>query len=113
MIPNINEKFTNGELLAIPNFRGHVSNELINIFQKAFYKKLNSKQTYQDLIKQSKARLFNFSDYEPLVFYGNRTFHGNFPLINSSSDRLTFLCHLYDTSPRFGVGSLLRKIRNR
>lgn len=113
LIPKITEKFINGELLAAPNFRGHISSEIVNICQKAYFKKLNSKKSYLDLIKKSKANVFNFSDYEPLVFYGNRTFHGNFPLLNITSDRLTFLCHLYDTSPRFGIGSLLRKIRNR
>ena len=113
LIPQTGEQFTNGELFAAPNFRGHISSEVINIFQKAYFKKLNTQQTYLDLIKKGKANVLNFSDYEPFVFYGNRTFHGNFPLLNSKSDRLTFLCHLYDTSSRFRIGSLLRKLRNR
>ncbi|MDA9313374.1 hypothetical protein N9Q41_01410 [Amylibacter sp.] len=113
VIPTAEELYTNGELLAAPNFRGHISSELTNIFQKVYFKKLNSKKTYIELIKGDKAHLFNFMDYEPLIFYGNRTFHGNFPLGRSTSDRLTFLCHLYDTSPRFGIGNILRKLRKR
>ena len=113
LIPEPREQFTNGELFAAPNFRGHSSNEIINIFQKAYFKNLNTKKNYLDLIKKGKANVLNFEDYEPFVFYGNRTFHGNFPLVNSKSDRLTFLCHLYDTSPRFGIGAVLRKLRNR
>lgn len=113
LIPQAGEQFTNGELFAAPNFRGHISSEIINIFQKAYFKKLNTKKTYLDLIKKGKANVLNFTDCEPFVFYGNRTFHGNFPLLNSKSDRLTFLCHLYDTSPRFGIGALLRKLRSR
>jgi len=112
-IPDGGERFTNGELFVMPNFRGHVSNEAINIFQKIYSKMLNNEKTYLDLLKIGKASLLDFKDYEPFVFYGNRTFHGNFPLLKSNSDRLTFICHLYDTSPRFGIGALLRKLRNR
>jgi hypothetical protein len=113
LIPQDGVKYNCGELMAMPNLRGHISSEIINIFQKAYFKKLNSEDVYKNLINKGKGITLNFRDYEPFVFYGNRTFHGNFPLINSTSNRLTFLCHLYDTSPRYGIGSLLRKIRNR
>ena len=113
LIPQVGEKFESGELFAAPNFRRQISSEVINIFQKAYFKKLNKRKTYLDLIESKKAIVLNFRDYEPVIFYGNRTFHGNFPLKNCKSDRLTFLCHLYDTSPRFGIGNLLRKLRNR
>ena len=113
LIPEDGSQYNCGELLAAPNFRGHISSEIINIFQKAYFKKLNSKEMYRELINKGTGITLNFRDYEPFVFYGNRTFHGNFPLTNSSSDRLTFLCHLYDTSPRYGVGALFRKLRRR
>jgi hypothetical protein len=112
-IPQVGEQFTNGELFAAPNFRGHIPSKIINIFRRLYFKKLNTKKTYLNLIKKGKANVFNFRDYEPFVFYGNRTFHGNFPLLNNKSDRLTFLCHLYDTSPRLGIRALLRKLSNR
>lgn len=106
-------ELTSGELLAIPNFRKQPANEIINIMQKAYYKRLNREKVYLYLVNNGQAFTFNFQDYEPLVFYGNRTFHGNFPLLSGDTDRLTFLCHLYDTSPKFGIGSVLRTLRNR
>ena len=112
-IPDSNIKYKNGELFAIPNYRKHSSNEMLNIFQKIYYKKLNTRKTYLDLIDNGKAHVLNFKDYKPFIFYGYRTFHGNFPLMESSSERLTFLCHLFDSSPRVGIGKLLRIIRNR
>ena len=113
LIPKNENRYNCGELLAAPMFRGNTSNEIINILQKAYFKKYNNREKFIELIIQGKAITFNFKDYEPLIFYGNRTFHGNFPLVNSTSDRLTFLCHLYDTSPSYGVGAILRKIRRR
>jgi hypothetical protein len=113
LIPQDGGQYNCGELLAVPNFRGHISSEIINIFQKAYFKKLNSEDAYRELINNGKGVSLNFRDYEPFIFYGNRTFHGNFPLTNSSSNRLTFLCHLYDTSPRYGIGAILRKVRRR
>lgn len=113
LIPQDGIPYKSGELFALPNLREHTKNEIINIIQKAYFKKLNSEQKYIELIKNGQAVINNFRDYKPFVFYGNRTFHGNFPLINNSTERLTFLCHLYDTSPRYGVGALLRKLRNR
>ena len=113
LIPEDGVEYNCGELMVMPNLREHIASEIINIFQKVYYKKLNSEEVYKDLINNGKGIALNFRDYEPLVFYGNRTFHGNFPLINSTSNRLTFLCHLYDTSPRYGIGALLRKIRRR
>jgi hypothetical protein len=113
LIPQDGSQYNCGELLAVPNFRGHISSEIINILQKAYFKKLNSEEAYRELINKGKGITLNFRDYEPFVFYGNRTFHGNFPLTNSTSNRLTFLCHLYDTSPRYGIGALLRKVRSR
>ena len=113
LIPQDGVQHDCGELMVVPNMRGHNSSEIINILQKIYFKKFNTAKKYEDLIASGKGRVLNFRDYEPLVFYGNRTFHGNFPLKNSHFDRLTFLCHLYDTSPRYGIGSLLRKLRKR
>lgn len=112
-IPQNKKQYNCGELLAAPKFRGNTSSEIINILQKVYTKKFNSKEKFIELIRKGKAITFNFNDYKPLIFYGNRTFHGNFPLIGSTSDRLTFLCHLYDTSPPYGIGTILRKIRRR
>ena len=56
----------------------------------------------------------NFKDYQPLLFVGNTTLHTNFPVsIDCSSYRLTLLAHFFDPSPKYGVGGLLRLVRNR
>lgn len=113
VIPKKGNKYQSGELFAIPMLREFPSSEIYNIFQKLYYKKLNRPEIYKRLVENGTGKILNFRDYKPFIFYGNRTFHGNFPLQENDSDRLTFLCHLYDTSPVYGIGSLLRKLRRR
>lgn len=113
LIPQKTKCYSSGELFLAPNFRSHTSNEIVNIIQKAYYKKINKHDNYVDLIEKGIAYKFDFSDYQPIIFYGNRAFHGNFPLNYSPSDRITFLCHLFDTSPKYSIGALLRLLRNR
>ena len=56
----------------------------------------------------------NFIELEPLIFIGNTTLHTNHPVsLSCSSYRLTLLAHFFDPSPKYGVGSLLRSLRNR
>lgn len=112
-VPDKGKKFFSGELLAVPNARSQIKSEIINIIQKIWTKRYNKHERYTSMLSEKKAILRNFHDYRPFVFYGNKTFHGNFPLENCSSDRVTFLCHLHDTSPRYGIGAILRKLRNR
>ena len=59
-------------------------------------------------------KIDSFKDYQPLLFIGNTTLHTNYPVSTcSSSYRLTLLAHFFDPSPKYGVGGLLRLIRNR
>ena len=113
LIPSNGIRLESGELLVVPKFRKIISNELINILQKAFFKRLNNKKSFKEFLTSGKGKLYDFLDQEPLIFYGNRTFHGNFPLSQCDSDRITFLCHLYDTSPPYGIGAFLRNLRKR
>ena len=63
---------------------------------------------------QIKKKEDNFRNYEPLLFIGNTTLHTNYPVsLGCSSYRLTLLAHFFDPSPKFGVGGLLRLLRNR
>lgn len=112
LIPS-GEFLTLGELFVLPKARKHPKNEIQNIFGKAISKRWNDERKYLNLEKNGKGFFVDFQDYRPLVFLGNTTFHGNFPVKNLKQKRITFLYHLFDTSPRFGIGSLLRAIRSR
>ena len=62
----------------------------------------------------STKKVDDFRDYQPLLFVGNTTLHTNYPVSsNCSSYRLTLLAHFFDPSPKYGVGGLLRLMRNR
>ena len=112
-IPNILMKKTSGQLIALPNARKIPRNELWNIYGKIIWKRYNSEIGYDRLVLEKDAFELDFSNYKPLIFIGNSTFHGNRPLSGSDEPRLSMLCHLFDTSPKIGVGSLMRLIRNR
>lgn len=56
----------------------------------------------------------DFSDYQPLLFTGNTTFHGNSPVqAGASENRMTILTHFFDPFPKFGVGKVMRMLRSR
>ena len=56
----------------------------------------------------------DFLDYSPLLFIGNTTLHTNKQVsLDCSSYRLTLLAHFFDPSPKYGIGSILRALRNR
>jgi hypothetical protein len=102
-----------GQLIALPKARMIPRNELQNIYGKIAWKRHNSEKGYDRLVLKQNALEIDFSDYRPLIFIGNSTFHGNRPLSGADQPRLSMLCHLFDTSPKIGIGSLLRLIRNR
>lgn len=102
-----------GQLIALPKARKIPRSELSNIYGKIHWKKYNSENEYDKLIIEKKALELDFSDYKPLIFVGNSTFHGNRPLSGSNEPRLSMLCHLFDTSPKYGVGAFMRLLRNR
>ena len=113
-IPDVEEFGAAGELMYFPNARKTPKNEISNFFGKAYYKKYASKECLEKFSLNSEQKIDNFRDYQPLLFIGNTTLHTNYPVsVNCNSYRLTLLAHFFDPSPKYGVGSLLRLIRNR
>jgi hypothetical protein len=111
-IPDTANEGTSGDLIYFPNARKVPSNEITNFIGKAYYKKYASKEGIEKF--SSTKKIDNFKDYQPLLFVGNTTLHTNYPVsLNCSSFRLTLLAHFFDPSPKYGVGGLLRLIRNR
>ena len=102
-----------GELKAAPNARKFPKYEIINIFQKVYWKKYASEEGFSIVSKETRVLTEYFDDYRPLAFFGTTTLHGNNFVAESAESRLTFLCHLYDPSPKYGIGALLRNIRGR
>ena len=75
---------------------------------------LFSSETVSKFSLSSSQKVENFKDYQPLLFIGNTTLHTNYPVSSScASYRLTLLAHFFDPSSKYGVGGLLRLIRNR
>ena len=113
-IPDVTEGGTAGDLIFFPNARKVPSNEVSNFLGKAFYKKYASKEGMDSFSLKNQSKIDDFRDYQPLLFIGNTTLHTNYPVSNNcSSYRLTLLAHFFDPSPKYGVGGLLRLIRNR
>jgi len=113
-IPGITSEGSAGELMYFPNARKVPGNEISNFIGKAYYKKYASKEGLENFSLRSKKKVDNFRDYQPLLFIGNTTLHTNYPVSSScESYRLTLLAHFFDPSPKYGVGGLLRFIRNR
>ena len=113
-IPDVTEGGTAGDLIFFPNARKVPSNEISNFLGKAFYKKYASKEGMDSFSSNNQSKIDDFRDYQPLLFIGNTTLHTNYPVSNNcSSYRLTLLAHFFDPSPKYGVGGLLRLIRNR
>tara|TARA_Y100000992_G_scaffold225110_1_gene156797 strand:+ start:775 stop:1494 length:720 start_codon:yes stop_codon:yes gene_type:complete len=115
---SIPEKHTkesnNGALIYFPNIRKHPENEIKNLFGKVYYKKYASEKGLKKLGQKTKMKIESFENYEPLLFLGNTFLHTNYPVDSDCSKyRLTLLAHYFDPSPKYGVGSLLRMIRNR
>lgn len=113
-IPNFGEVENVGQLNYFPKSRAFPKSELSNIYRKVSFKRFNSKAGFQRLAQMRKLIVDDFSDYKPLLFVGNTTFHGNAPVdVGSTENRMTILTHFFDPSPKNGVGALLRKLRNR
>jgi hypothetical protein len=105
---------TAGELIYYPNSRKMPKNEIINIIGKTNHKRYASKEGLEKFSKLHKKNIEKFIELEPIIFIGNTTLHTNRPVTEDcSSYRLTLLAHFFDNSPRFGIGSFLRLLRNR
>ena len=113
-IPETAQFGTAGDLIYFPYARKVPTNEFSNFFSKAYYKRFASKEGMEKFSLNHQKRIDNFKDYEPLLFVGNTTLHTNYPVsLECSSYRLTLLAHFFDPSPKYGVGGLLRLLRNR
>ena len=114
-IPQVQEKGgTIGELVFFPNTRAFPKNPFFDFIGKLWFKQYSSKSGMERLSKKRNMIVNSFNDYEPLLFLGNTVFHSNQPISsNVKSHRLTLLAHYFDPFPKYGIGSLLRKIRFR
>jgi hypothetical protein len=113
-IPKYDSGSENGELLYFPKARIQPKSELENFIGKFYFKKFASRSGVESLAKTQEVNVELFEDMKPLIFVGNTTFHTNRALQgNSDKFRLTFLSHFFDPSPTWGVGNILRVLRNR
>ena len=113
-IPETSNNGTAGDLIYFPYARKVPGNEITNFVGKAYYKRYASKEGMEKFSSNSSKKVDDFRDYQPLLFIGNTTLHTNYPVSpDCSSYRLTLLAHFFDPSPKYGVGGLLRLIRNR
>jgi hypothetical protein len=103
-----------GDLIYFPRARRMPKNEAINFVGKAFHKKYASKKGIERFAIKNEMLTNDFSDCCPLLFLGKTTLHTNKPVsIDCSSYRLTLLAHFFDSSPKYGVGGLMRFLRAR
>ena len=113
-IPVAQDSGTVGDLIYFPNARKSPTNEISNAFDKLVHKRFASKEGLEVFGKSHNQITDDFSDYSPLLFVGNTTLHTNKQVSQDcSSYRLTLLAHFFDPSPRYGVGGMLRMLRNR
>ena len=113
-IPVAQDGGTVGDLIYFPNARKSPTNEISNAFGKASHKRFASKEGLEVFAKSHNQITDDFTDYSPLLFVGNTTLHTNRQVSQDcSSYRLTLLAHFFDPSPRYGVGGMLRMLRNR
>ena len=104
-----------GQLITFPNLRvepiGNIYNFISKLYYKIFFQGKKNTIKLSDAIKPVE---FDFSDNEPILFLGRATLHGNrgFDEIPDGI-RITMLTHFFDPSPKYGIGNLIRLIRNR
>jgi len=112
-MPNVSVGKSSGELLFFPNARKQPNFEIINLFEKIYFKRFANEKSTNLFLFDKKMKIEKFENYEPLLFIGNTTLHTNNHLDKSALfSRITFLSHFFDPFP-YGLGGLLRKIRSR
>ena len=112
-IPKTNSQ-ESGQLIVFPKIRKNPKNEFINFYEKLKYKLLYGKvKGYKQLMKKNNFVEFDFKDMNSVIFLGRQCFHGNRSFAKApSGERITILTHFFDPNKK-GIGSILRKIRNR
>jgi len=105
---------SSGELMFFPNLRKRPKNELSNFLGKLWYYQYASDEGVKRLSQKNTMMTESFLDYEPLIFLGNVVFHANREVFTQSeSYRLTLISHYFDSSPKYGIGNILRILRRR
>jgi hypothetical protein len=108
------DKGYSGELIYFPKTRKPPKSEINNFIGKAYHKRFASKAGLEKFSSLHQKKVDNFGDYEPLLFLGRTTLHTNYPVSEDCPTyRLTLLSHFFAPSPRYGVGNVLRRLRNR
>ncbi|MDA9950880.1 hypothetical protein N9D28_02160 [Luminiphilus sp.] len=114
---NIPETFNHedsGGLYFIPKARRKRGGEMANILQKIYFKKYSGRAGHKAMSMRDRYTIESFADMRPLLFVGNTTLHGNFPLaISQAGSRLTVLAHFFDPAGGLGIGKVLRHLRSR
>ena len=112
-IPKTNSQ-ESGQLIVFPKIRKNPDSEFINFYEKLKYKLLYGKaKGYKQLMKNSHFVEFDFKDMNSIIFLGRQCFHGNRSFAKApDGERITILTHFFDPNKK-GIGSILRKIRNR
>ena len=114
VIPSTMNGGSVGDLIYFPDARKPPRSEISNFFGKVSFKRFANKTGMERLALRQELRVDDFQDYCPLLFIGNTTLHTNSQVSEiCSSYRLALLAHFFDPSPKYGVGSFLRLIRNR
>lgn len=105
---------TSGSLIVFPAIRKLSKNSFLNVISKTLFKLFASRLGFLFLKSVRQSVEVDLSTYEPLIFAGCSSLHGNFPFTEASApDRQVLLMHFYDAPDHLGVGQLIRRIRSR
>ena len=113
VIPKANDP-ESGQLIVFPKIRKEPSSELDNILGKLKFKLLYAnKKGFKSLMNKNNYEEFDFTNLKPVLFLGRQSFHGNKSFAKAPDGiRVTLLTHFFFFFSK-GLGSLLRKLRNR
>tara|TARA_B110000003_G_scaffold263549_1_gene287344 strand:- start:1959 stop:2639 length:681 start_codon:yes stop_codon:yes gene_type:complete len=113
IIPKANDP-ESGQLIVFPKIRNEPKSELSNFYGKLKFNLLYSnKKGFEKLMSKYTYKEFDFSNLNPVLFLGRQCFHGNRSFAKAPDGiRVTLLTHFFDPNSN-GIGSVLRKLRNR
>ena len=113
LIPKANDP-ESGQLIVFLKIRKEPPNELVNVLDKLKFKILyGNKKGFKNLMKKNNYKEFDFRNLNPVLFLGRQSFHGNRAFSKAPEGiRVTLLTHFFDPNSK-GIGSFLRKLRNR
>ena len=113
-IPELKAGAEVGDLIYFPKARKAPKSEIGNFIGKISHKHFASQKGVEIFSESHHKLTDDFQYYKPLLFIGNTTLHTNKQVsADYATYRLTLLAHFFDPSPKYGVGGLLRLLRNR